>query len=72
MTRDLREYSRKTDRRLLVGFLLLLFLVGEGLIYLFYGQWAAFLGLFCLLGVGLPALTVWGVIVLMEKISGQH
>ena len=48
MTRDLRRYSRQTNFRLLLGFLLLVFLLGDGLIYLFMGRNAAIMGLVCL------------------------
>ncbi len=44
MIRDLREYTRNTQTRLIIGFLALAFLVGVGLIYLFYGKEAALLG----------------------------
>jgi len=46
--RDLRRYARQTNLRLFVGFLLLLFSVGLGLIYIFYGRRAAMFGLTCL------------------------
>jgi hypothetical protein len=52
MKRDLRAYARQTNVQLIVGALLLLFLVGDGLIYFFYGPGAAVLGLLCL-GAGL-------------------
>lgn len=59
MTRDLRRYARQTSFRLVVGFLALVFLVGDGLIYLFMGRDAAILGLVCLaLGLA-PAVLVW-------------
>ncbi len=54
MTRDLRRYAQQTNFRLLAGFILLLFIVGDGLIYVFYGQGAALMGLLCLLGVSVP------------------
>ncbi len=64
MTRDLRRYARQTNIRLLVGFILILFLVGDGLIYNFYGRNAALFGLLCLvLGLApliLIALALWG------------
>ena len=59
MTRDLRRYSRQTSIRLLVGFLLLVFLVGDGLIYLFMGRNAAIMGLVCLVLGLAPAVLVW-------------
>lgn len=52
MTRDLRDYARQTNFRLIVGGITLLFLIGDGLIYLIYGPSAAISGLICL-GVGL-------------------
>ena len=59
MTRDLRRYARQTNFRLLVGFLLVVFLVGDGLIYLFMGQNSAVMGLVCLVLGLTPALLVW-------------
>ena len=61
MIRDLRKYARQTQIRLILGGILLLFLVGDGLIYLFYGKEAAILGIFCL-GVGLSPLALIGLI----------
>lgn len=49
MTRDLRRYARQTNARLIVGALLLLFVIGDGLIYLIYGKEPALMGLLCLL-----------------------
>jgi hypothetical protein len=59
MTRDLRRYSRQTNFRLLIGFLVLVFLLGDGLIYIFMGRNAAIMGLVCLLLGLAPALLVW-------------
>ena len=61
MSRDLRKYARQTNVRLLVGFLILLFLIGDGLIYTFYGRGAALMGLLCL-GAGLVPLLLIAVI----------
>ena len=58
MGRDLRRYARQTNVRLLIGFVLLLFLVGDGLIYLFYGREAALMGLVCLLSALAPVLLI--------------
>jgi len=64
MTRDLRKYARQTSTRLWIGFMLLLFLIGDGLIYLIYGKGAALMGLLCLAGGTAPllliALIFWG------------
>ncbi|MEJ2447443.1 MAG: hypothetical protein P8Y37_05815 [Anaerolineales bacterium] len=58
MSRDLRKYTSSTQTRLILGFLLLVFLVGDGLIFVFYGRGAGLAGLICLLGVLLPVLLV--------------
>ena len=58
MTRDLRQYARQTNVRLLIGFILLLFLVGDGLIYIFIGREAALMGLICLLSTLAPVLLI--------------
>lgn len=60
--RDLRQYARQTNARLIAGALIVLFLVGDGLIYLIYGPGPALMGLLCL-AVGL-ALVILIVLVL--------
>jgi hypothetical protein len=56
--RDLRQYARQTNVRLIAGALLLLFVVGIGLIYLIYGKEAASFGLFCLLAGLSPVVLI--------------
>lgn len=68
MSRDLRRYASQTSVRLIVGALLLVFLVGDGLIYLIYGPASAVMGLLCLLGALVPIVLVWLVIMLMDWI----
>jgi hypothetical protein len=69
MSSDLRRYARQTSVRLVVGFILLLFLVGDGLIWYFYGRGAALFGLLCILGgLGLFAL-IGGILWVMERIA---
>lgn len=63
MGRDLRKYSRQTNVRLLAGFILLLFLLGDGLVYLFYGSGAAVFGLLCLIAGLSPLVIIWFVFV---------
>jgi hypothetical protein len=58
MIRDLRKYARQTSVQLFVGFLILLFIVGDGLIYLIYGQSAAIMGLTCVLAGLLPVIVI--------------
>jgi hypothetical protein len=59
MSRDLRRYARQTNARLWIGFLLILFVVGDGLIYLIYGRQAALMGVACLAAGLAPLLLVW-------------
>lgn len=56
---DLRKYARQTNTRLILGGIALLFLVGDGLIYIFYGQGAAALGFICLAAGLFPLLLIW-------------
>ena len=58
MSRDLRQYARQTSFRLVIGFLLLLFIIGDGLIYLFYGRAAAITGILCILGALAPVILI--------------
>lgn len=58
---DLRRYQTITDRNLLIGFFIVLFLVGGGLIYAFYGVGGLSTGLLCMLGGAVLA----GVVVLV-------
>jgi hypothetical protein len=71
MTRDLRRYARQTTTRLLVGGVLILFVVGDGLIYLFYGRQAALMGLLCLATGLAPFLLVWLVLAFMGWIVAR-
>jgi hypothetical protein len=71
MTRDLRRYARDTNIRLFVGFLLILFLIGDGLIWIIYGREAAILGVVCILAglfpLALIALALWGIDLLLRR-----
>ncbi len=71
MTRDLRKYARQTNVRLLIGMFLLLFVVGLGLIYSFYGTGGLITGLLCMLGglspVVLIMLVLWGMEWLVKR-----
>ncbi len=65
MSRDLRSYMKDTNVRLIVGALALLFIVGDGLIWLIYGFGAAVMGLLCMLGAFVPI----GLILLFLNLS---
>ena len=68
MIRDLRRYAHQTRTRLLTGLFVLVYLVGDGLIYLFYGREAALMGLTCLLGALLPVGIIIFVLAIMDWI----
>jgi O-antigen/teichoic acid export membrane protein len=59
MARDLRKYARQTNVRLSLGFAIIIFLVGDGLIYYFYGQEAAVMGALCILLGLVPLLLIF-------------
>ncbi|MCX6060275.1 MAG: hypothetical protein NTW69_19280 [Chloroflexi bacterium] len=65
MSRDLRSYIKDTNVRLIFGSLVLLFIVGDGLIWLIYGFGAAIMGLVCMLGAFVPI----GLIFLLLNLS---
>lgn len=65
MSRDLRDYIKSTNTRLIIGALVLLFLIGDGLIWLIYGFYAAVMGLLCMLGAFVPI----GLILFFLKLS---
>ena len=58
MSRNLRDYARKTNVRLGVGAFFLLFIIGVGLIYLIYGKQAAALGFLCLMLALVPIVMI--------------
>jgi len=62
---DLRRHRTITDRNLLIGFFVVLLLVGGGLIGLAYGGGAAVTGVICIgaaaLLAGLVALVMFGI-----------
>ncbi len=58
MTRDLRKYAQDTSIQLGIGAFLLLFIIGDGLIYFIYGKGAAVMGLLCLLAGVAPILII--------------
>jgi multisubunit Na+/H+ antiporter MnhB subunit len=59
MGHDLRKYARQTSFQLVIGFLVLLFIVGDGLIFVFYGRNAAIMGLVCILAGISPLILIY-------------
>jgi hypothetical protein len=75
VSRDLRDYARRTNVRLAAGAFFLLFVIGIGLIYLVYGKEAALFGFLCLLGAILPIgliLLSLGIIDWIVKRAGRE
>lgn len=65
----MRRYAKQTNIRLWIGFFLLLFVVGDGLIYLIYGKGAAIVGLMCLGALLIPILLVWLILLGLEWVA---
>ena len=59
MSKDLRRYAKQTNTRLILGGILILFILGDGLIYVFYGGGPAMMGLVCLFAGLFPLLLIW-------------
>lgn len=66
--RDLKEYARQTNIQLFIGAILVLFIVGDGLIYLIYGPHQAITGLICLVSAFLPIILIIGVLKIIDWI----
>lgn len=56
--RDLREYAKQTNVRLAIGAFILVFIIGVALIWAFYGEGAAGMGLACLLAALFPVALI--------------
>ena len=71
MGRDLRKFAKQTNTRLILGGILLVLVVGDGLIYLIYGQGAAVLAFVCLLFGMAPLVLIllvfWGIDWLVKR-----
>lgn len=69
--RDLREYSKQTHVRLALGAFILLFVIGVGLIWLFYGGNAAGMAFTCLLAALFPVILILFIFVAIEWILNR-
>jgi len=56
--RDLNKYKRETNNRLVIGAIVLIFLIGDGLIFIIYGIGPGLMGLTCLLAGLIPVLLI--------------
>ena len=72
MYRDLRKYAKQTNLRLIIGFLLVLLFIGDGLIFLFYGQGAAVREIVCLLAGLSPVILIVGALWLIDGIVRRN
>jgi len=72
MSRDLRHYARQTNFRLVIGFVLVLFIIGDGLIYIFYGRAAAITGFICLLATLAPVVLVMASLWIIDWIARRN
>jgi hypothetical protein len=70
--RDLRSYARSTVFRLILGALVLIFIVGEILIYLIYGSSAAATGLICLIAGVVPVILVLFALWLIDWVARKN
>jgi len=74
--RDLRKYARQTNLQLAIGFLLILLIVGDGLIYFIWGRDAAVMGIVCIMAGIAPMVAVflilWGIELFVKKNNGEE
>ena len=69
MAKDLRKYAKQTNTRLVMGGIIILFIIGDGMIYAFYGGGAAIMGLVCILAGLFPLLLIWLALAGVEWLS---
>ena len=68
---DSRRFAGSTERRLVIGFFVLLYAVGAGLIWLIYGRGAALLGMLCMTAGLLLFLLLYGIVWLLGRWAGE-
>jgi hypothetical protein len=56
--RDVTKYMQQTNVRIVIGALILIFIVGDGLIYVIFGAGPAMMGLACLVAGMVPVLLI--------------
>ena len=67
----MNRFVRGTEIRLVVGFFVLLYGVGGGLIWIFYSRNAAILGMLCMTGGLLFFLLLYGIVWALGKWAGE-
>ena len=66
---DFRRHRTVTDRNLLIGFFVVLVLIGGALIFWAYGGLAGLEALICMFGFALMAVVVWLVMTGLGRLS---
>jgi hypothetical protein len=66
-----KRFMRGTEIRLVVGFFVLLYVVGGGLIGIFYGPPAALLAMLCMTGGLLFFLLLYAIVWALGKWAGE-
>jgi multisubunit Na+/H+ antiporter MnhB subunit len=66
-----RQFARSTEGRLVLGFFVLLYVVGGGLIWFFYGPGGALLGMLCMTGGLLLFLLLYAIVWLLGRWAGD-
>jgi cation transporter-like permease len=67
----LDRFIRNTEARLVVGFFVLLYVVGGGLIWAFYGRGAALLGMACMTTGLVFFLLLYAIVTVLGKWAGE-
>jgi hypothetical protein len=65
------KFTHSTEFRLVVGFFLLLYIVGGGLIWTFYGRGGALLAMVCMTGGLVFFLLLYGIVSLLGRWAGK-
>ncbi|MCE1255302.1 MAG: hypothetical protein LWX83_17360 [Anaerolineae bacterium] len=68
MNFDPNKYARNTNLQLIIGGILILFIVGEGLIFFLLGPSAAVMGLLCIGAGFIPIVVIYLVFLLIDWI----
>lgn len=66
-----RRFAKSMEGQLVIAFFVLLYGVGGGLIWLFYGRAAALLGLACISGGMLFFLLLYAIMLLIGYLAGE-
>jgi hypothetical protein len=65
------RFQKSIEARLVIGFFILLYGVGGGLIWIFYGRGGAILAMLCMTGGLLFFLLLYGIVWALGKWAGE-